>query len=234
MKLLTKTTLFILYFTVFAFIASGFIFYYSIRTIVYKQIDSSLITEKNIIQEQIEHTDTIPDFNAAFGHLIEVKLYDRTFKLKQKIKDTIINADNDDNIPYRKLYFTGTTKHHKGYSISISHPLSEKKELLENTNTLLFVLFIFLIIILVIVNYWISKKLWIPFNKSLEVIDQYDINSDSSPIFINSNIQEFNKLNHVLERMSEKIRTDYINLKEFNENASHEIQTPLSIIRSRT
>jgi len=62
-KLLTKTTLYLLYLTVIAFIASGFIFYYSIRTIAYKQFDSNLITEKNIIQEQIDHTNTIPNFN---------------------------------------------------------------------------------------------------------------------------------------------------------------------------
>lgn len=234
MKLLTKTSLYLLYFTVIAFIASGFIFYYSIRSIVYKQIDASLITEKNIIQEQIEHTDTIPDFNAAFGHLIEVKVFDHVFKQKQTFKDTTINSDNDeDDLPYRKLYFLGTTKHRKGYSISISQPLSEKKELLEKTSTLLLVLFIFLILIFVIVNYWISKRLWIPFYKSLDVIGKFDLTSDTQPVFSKSDIQEFTKLNQVLERMSEKIRYDYINLKEFNENASHELQTPLSIIRSK-
>jgi signal transduction histidine kinase len=33
--------------------------------------------------------------------------------------------------------------------------------------------------------------------------------------------------------MAKKMRRDYVNLKEFNENASHEIQTPLSIIKSK-
>ena len=34
--------------------------------------------------------------------------------------------------------------------------------------------------------------------------------------------------------MTQKMRSDYLNLKEFNENAAHEIQTPLAIIRSKT
>lgn len=234
MKLLTKTSLYLLYFTILAFIAGGFIFYFSIRTIVYKQIDASLVTEKNIIQEQIEHTDTIPDFNAGFGHLIEIKVYDYALKHKQIIKDTLIKTDdNEENVPYRKIYFLGTTKHKKGYSISISQPLSEKKDLLENTSILLLILFIILILIFAIVNYWISKELWIPFYKSLEALDGFDLNSDSLPIFSKSNIMEFNKLNQALVSISEKIRSDYINLKEFNENASHEVQTPLSIIRSK-
>jgi len=233
MKLLTKTSLYLLYFTTIAFIIGGFIFYYSIRTIVYKQINDALITEKNIIQEQIEHTDTIPDFNTGFGHLIEVKIFEYQLKHKQTIKDTLIDTNEDDDIPYRKLYFTSTTKSKKGYSISISHPLSEKKELLENVSTLLLILFIILILIFVVVNYWLSKRLWIPFYRSLAEINQLDINSNTPPSFSKSDIQEFNKLNNVLENMAKTIRNDYINLKEFNENASHEIQTPLSIIRTK-
>ena len=34
--------------------------------------------------------------------------------------------------------------------------------------------------------------------------------------------------------MTSKMRNDYLNLKEFSENASHEIQTPLAIIRSKS
>ena len=233
MKLLTKTSLYLLYFTTIAFIVAGFIFYYSIRTIVYKQINDALITEKNIIQEQIEHTDTIPDFNTGFGHLIEVKIFENQLKHKQTIKDTLINTNEDDDIPYRKLYFTSTTKNKKGYSISISHPLSEKKDLLENISILLLILFIVLILIFVVVNYWLSKRLWIPFYRSLAEINRFDINSSTPPSFSESDIQEFNRLNKVLENMAKTIRNDYLSLKEFNENASHEIQTPLSIIRTK-
>ena len=35
-----------------------------------------------------------------------------------------------------------------------------------------------------------------------------------------------------LLRLTKKVQTDYRNLKEFTENASHEIQTPLAVIRS--
>ena len=33
--------------------------------------------------------------------------------------------------------------------------------------------------------------------------------------------------------MTSKMRYDYLNLKEFSENAAHEIQTPLAVIRSK-
>jgi hypothetical protein len=56
-------------------IAGGIFLYISIKRVIYRQIDESLITEKTIIQDQIEQTDTIPDFAATVGNQIEVKLF---------------------------------------------------------------------------------------------------------------------------------------------------------------
>ena len=38
---------------------------------------------------------------------------------------------------------------------------------------------------------------------------------------------------NVITRMTNKIHADYLSMKQFTENASHEIQTPLSIIKNR-
>lgn len=46
-----------------------------------------------------------------------------------------------------------------------------------------------------------------------------------------SDIDEFEDLNNSLTELTNRIRNDYRQLKEFSENASHELQTPLSIIR---
>ena len=40
-------------------------------------------------------------------------------------------------------------------------------------------------------------------------------------------------LNEVFETLTDRIHKDYLSLKEFTENASHEIQTPLSIMRAK-
>jgi signal transduction histidine kinase len=50
---------------------------------------------------------------------------------------------------------------------------------------------------------------------------------------VKTDIFEFNLLSQTLDKMSKKIRLDYLNLKEFNENAAHELQTPLAIIKSK-
>lgn len=45
---------------------------------------------------------------------------------------------------------------------------------------------------------------------------------------------EFQQLNDAIQSMSVKISNEFKNLKTFTENASHELQTPLAIIQSKT
>jgi signal transduction histidine kinase len=46
---------------------------------------------------------------------------------------------------------------------------------------------------------------------------------------LESDTEEFGRLNKVIGNLTEKLKSDYLIQKEFTENASHEIQTPLSI-----
>ncbi len=44
-----------------AMVAGGALLYLTIKKVIYRQVDNSLITEKTIIEDQIKQTDTIPD-----------------------------------------------------------------------------------------------------------------------------------------------------------------------------
>jgi signal transduction histidine kinase len=61
----------------------------------------------------------------------------------------------------------------------------------------------------------------------------FDLMGENHVEFDKTNVREFKILNDVLKTMTEKIAFDYRNLKEFSENAAHEMQTPLSIIQSK-
>jgi signal transduction histidine kinase len=215
-------------------IAGAVILYFTIRSLVYKQIDSSLLTEKNIIQEQIEITDTIPDFAASSRHQIEVKLLDATARYKEILKDTSVYDNKSGSYSsFRSLECTGTTNKGIGYSIRVIQPLDENEELLQDIGLFLFFLFLVILLASILINYLISKKVWNPFYIAVKKASSFNVQTDKPLDLPESDTDEFSQLNTVMNQMTERMKRDYINLKEFNEDASHEIQTPLAIIRSK-
>jgi signal transduction histidine kinase len=234
MKLLTRSTYYFLIFWILALIVAGIAFYYTIRTIVYKQIDTSLITEKTIIQDQIEETDSIPDFAASFGHQIEVKLLHSPTRYSQMIRDTdIYDVKSESYLPFRHLHFTNNTPRKTGYIINIYQVLDENQELLDSIGLGMLFLFLALLLVSIIVNYLVSRKIWSPFYHTVDEAAHFDVLTDKSLDLHDTNIDEFKQLNQVIEQLTRKMRLDYLNLKEYNENTSHEIQTPLAVIRSK-
>ena len=216
-------------------IAGGMFLYFAIRKDVYRQIDISLVMEKDIIQDQVEQDESIPDISATFRHQIDVRFLDSPVHETEIIKDTIMHNDQSgDDLPFRYIYYTGNTKKKGGYSITIFQELSEKIYLLESISLYTFCLFVSLLFISLLLNYLISRRLWSPFYKSVAKAAGFNILADKPLDLPETDILEFKQLNIVIEQMTQKMRSDYLNLKEYNENAAHEIQTPLAIIRSKT
>ncbi len=216
-------------------VAGGMFLYFTIRKDINRQIDTSLVTEKDIIRDQLEQTDSIPNFYADFKHQIDVRFTGRNTQEYEIIDDTIIHDDSTGvDLPYRYIIYQGSTPRKRGYSISIMQSVDEKIHLLESVSVYTFGLFISLLVISLLINFLISNRLWQPFYISVRKAERFNILSDATLELPDTNIQEFKQLNRVIEKMTRKMRNDYLSLKEFNENASHELQTPLAIIRSKT
>jgi signal transduction histidine kinase len=217
------------------FIIGGFVFYTLLENIFYKQIDDGLLTEKNIIETEIQHDKDIPDYSARFGHEIEVTLYRHPIKESLAINDTIII--DSDTVPAEKEYYRLLTatgnKARRGYSIRILEPLTGTDAVFHSVVDVMVVIFLCLMLVSIIINFLISRNLWSPFYNTIRRLIRYDIKDLSLMQFTRTNVFEFKRLNEVLNKMSEKILKDFSNLKEFTENASHEIRTPLAIIKSK-
>ena len=80
---------------------------------------------------------------------------------------------------------------------------------------------------------FITKKLWNPFNDTLKKMEQFNLCQSNIPDFQSSKINEFERLNAAVKKLISKDKAVYDTQKQFTENASHELQTPLAIIKSK-
>jgi hypothetical protein len=187
MNLLTRSSIYYILFSVISFVIGGIIFYHVIRTVFYRQIDETLKTEKLLIEEQIDFSDTLPDFRQVFNHMIEVTVFNSPKKKFEFIKDTVLYEGSSNKlIPVRQLICENTSIQDKGYIISISKPLEETNLIITRIVGAIVMLFVFLTVLLIFVNYVISKSIWKPFNKTLENLRSFDLSKDAPFVFAGS------------------------------------------------
>lgn len=86
---------------------------------------------------------------------------------------------------------------------------------------------------LVLMMRLISKRLWVPFDDTLHRIEQFSLEGENIPQFMQSDIKEFTRLNNAITQLMKKNLESYKSQKEFTENASHELQTPLAVFQSK-
>ena len=83
------------------------------------------------------------------------------------------------------------------------------------------------------VGFIVSHRLFKPFRDTLARIKAFNIQNKEPIEAEKTSVEEFDDLNVFVEEMTRKAVADYKNLKEFAENASHELQTPLAIAQGK-
>ncbi|TPD69804.1 sensor histidine kinase [Flavobacterium microcysteis] len=93
--------------------------------------------------------------------------------------------------------------------------------------------FLILVIGFWVLNKRLSKKIWQPFQDTLQKLKSFQLNSQKSIDFLETDTIEFAELNATLDKLLQHSIATYRNQKEFTENASHELQTPLAILKNK-
>jgi two-component system OmpR family sensor kinase len=93
--------------------------------------------------------------------------------------------------------------------------------------------FVFLLALVVILSELLSWRILKPFNATLRGIQQFQLSQQKAIDLPPTRTAEFKELNEFLVRMTARAQSDYQGLKEFSENASHELQTPIASIKAK-
>ncbi|MEP7253600.1 MAG: HAMP domain-containing sensor histidine kinase [Ginsengibacter sp.] len=233
MKLLTKTTLYFLIALIPLLAVTGcYLFYQFSKEINYR-------SDKELISEEIgwvQYLQSEADNGITFVlKSPELSVYPTDAATAQY--PTLANiygysAEGNNKSPYRQLSQV-VSINGNSYQIIIKQSQEQKAALVTGVTRIMLFVFAGLFAATLIFNWAISKRLWKPFRQSLGKIRSAELQKMEAIHFENTNIQEFNELNASLNYMAGKMYRDYVNMKEFTENAAHEMQTPVAIVQSK-
>ncbi len=235
MELQKKNTRFLLIYLPLVLIICSIIFYIFLSLqINHVHNEFLLLKQENILSLLNEHKREIELHSGAKGEYTVAEITSPTLKKYNIIKDTsLFYASQNKYLPFKML--TEKFKHlGKDYEITTYSSSVETTHLMVAVFSIHGIIYFILLFSIIIINRKVSEKLWQPFYATIEKLRTYDI-SKNTPINLKSEtgVTEFDELNRVTNQLIKKDQLAYQNQKQFVENASHEIQTPLAIIRSK-
>lgn len=229
MKLVSKTNKYYFIFFVLLYPIMIGVNYFLIHLIINEKVDEILLHESERIKYELKHKGELP----KSIYLFDSKTVNENFsELDTYSNIDIYDAYSNILTPYRRYEFTAQVNNNKT-RISVKHSLLEMNKLIVWISLTTTFIILALVAGLFIINQGIYKWAWKPFFENLSKLTNHEITSKDPISLENSNISEFDELNRIVSTLMKKVRKDFQNLKEFNENISHEIQTPLAIIRNK-
>lgn len=225
MKLLTKTSLNFISASVLFFLVGSIVMYFSVRNIIAEDLDNRLLQQQNefiYTAQQNRATSLISEF-------VFVKAM--AGKQLHSFSDTALIV-NEKYMLYRKLDFS-YAQNEQDYKVSILLSQSESDMLIMKIAIMNVGFAMFFFLIMFFVNRHSIKSALGVFYSTIRKLEDFEVNQTTSLSLDTAEIEEVKKLNEVFKKMSAQIRQDFISQKEYTENVSHELQTPLAIISSK-
>lgn len=123
--------------------------------------------------------------------------------------------------------------HDQPYLFTVETNIEESQETIVVIAITTVFFFIMIVLGLLFLNRRLSNTIWKPFRNTLGKLKTFNLNHQSKIEFEKTDTTEFEELNQSLSKLIEHNVSVYKTQKEFTENASHELQTPLAIIKNK-
>ncbi len=230
-RLLTKVVFFYLLITLASFIISALILQAEADKHMHHILESRFKHKEHFIVRILKHK---PEKISRLHHTAVKEVDDIPDGFTPEYKDTIIFNDQTQ----REEVFRKKTNYlnvdGQVYKVEMSKEAEELYRFRDDIFHIILPILGILVIVIVIANYLLSGFLLEPFRRILRQMSTYKIGTPGASVDIQTSTQEFHQLKVLYSKMRKRIEDDYFQLKEYTENMSHELQTPLSIIQNKT
>jgi signal transduction histidine kinase len=235
MKLLNRTTLNYLIYSVIVLLVVTPVFYLVINRLFIEDVDEALLLQKKEIEMRIQKIKSETDVLVWADLDGDVKIEASQGKI---YKDSIFYLAQYDSLasqmePYRVLSSTVWVDGNKPYHLIARISLVESEDLIKAIALTQAIVLIILLAGLLLINWRVSTRIWKPFYDTLEKLENFEVDKTPQLLLGTSSVKEFVDLNNAIKRLADRNYKSYLSQKEFTENAAHEMQSPLAVFQSK-
>lgn len=225
--LLHKTSKTFLSVSLVLMVISTIVLYFYVRNLLQNEIEEELRSTEARIESSISNHSQMYQLPPM------VEVTEVSTLGVEHLKDTLIfDPSQNEMEDFRELITYSKIKNHN-YRITVRTLIVESEDILIAVIVSYLIVIFSVFVFLFYLNKSRTQKLWSPFFKNLEQMKKFSLTSEIPISLEDSTILEFSELNTEIITLTDKVRSDYKNLKQFTENVSHELQTPLAIIQAK-
>ena len=231
MKLINQFTIWYLGISVIVFLIGGILIFKKLESEIDFEQGKELERQLDRFASKIEEGKDPEDFHID---RLEIKELPATAPMRPfTVGDTLAWHEPLEQIERQVKAGRSYLINGRHFYMSTYNIMIETNDITETVVQTMVAIFLLLLVFITITSRMVSKKILYPFHQSLEQIRTFSFKKNKPLTFKPTKTEEFLKLNDFLHRMSLQLLDDFRIVKEFSENISHEVQTPVSVIRGK-
>ncbi|WP_243230925.1 sensor histidine kinase [Flavobacterium pectinovorum] len=217
-----------------------------VENVVYRHINNGLIEKKkkfiehlnqqeinDFIENKGDSTETYSQFSTLHSEFLVLSKVSVKFRQKETIFKKEYRIIEGEENEYRILQYHFVYEN-QGYQLEIGSSLSEVNDL-----TFIIRLFIIIVLVIILLVTFLADTVYIeyllkPFYKIIDTkikrVNEPEV-FDHTPI--NAKSRDFRELDLVLNQMMDRIADVFKKEKQFISNVSHELLTPITLLKSK-
>jgi signal transduction histidine kinase len=207
------------------------VFYFSQLDEIYDSIDDGLDNQKGLIIQKAKEDSSLlvkSSFDEKDYAIREIPRVDTTAS-KDIYVDTSMYMQNENDFEPVRLLRTVFNQNGKYYQLSVATSMVEEDDLQKQLLLSIIFLYLGLVIIILLMNNFLLRRIWKPFYALIRQLRKFRIDQPFSLTTQKTRVDEFRQLNETSQQVLRANTDTYMSQKQFIENASHELQTPLAI-----
>jgi signal transduction histidine kinase len=212
------------------------IFYVNMLDEIYDSIDDGLDNSRLLIIHKVETDTSIINKNEFMESNYAIREIPSGAAIPRKdayFDSTLYMENEKDFEPVRMLRTVFRAQNEKYYELTIVSSMVEEDDLISDLFYALIWLYFILLASVLLINKVLLRKIWMPFYETLYKLKNFRLGQQEVFSVSPTKVQEFNELNAAVTDLLQRSLETFNSQKQFIENASHELQTPLAISISK-